>query len=97
MRYRQYFNYCTFSYTAAWWHWERWQREIDWMAMHGVNMPLAITGQEAVWQNMLDVFIATREITSSPASIGVYRETYSLLISELVFKAVFTLFYNTQD
>ncbi len=55
-QYRVYFNYCTFSYTAAWWNWERWQREIDWMAMHGINMPLAITGQEAVWQNMLRHF-----------------------------------------
>jgi alpha-N-acetylglucosaminidase len=47
------FNFCTFSYTMAWWDWDRWQREIDWMAMHGVNMPLAITGHEAVWQNVL--------------------------------------------
>lgn len=55
-QYRAYMNYCTFSYTAAWWNWERWQYEIDWMAMHGINMPLAITGQEAVWQNMLRHF-----------------------------------------
>ncbi|WP_263417685.1 alpha-N-acetylglucosaminidase [Terriglobus albidus] len=55
-RYRSYFNYCTFSYTAPWWDWPRWQREIDWMAMHGINMPLAVTGQEAVWQNTLRRF-----------------------------------------
>ncbi len=48
---RVYLNYCTFSYTMPWWNWERWQQEIDWMAMHGINMPLAITGQEAVWLN----------------------------------------------
>lgn len=47
------FNFCTFSYTMAFWDWNRWQREIDWMAMHGINMPLAITGHEAVWQNVL--------------------------------------------
>jgi alpha-N-acetylglucosaminidase len=47
------FNYCTFSYTMAFWDWPRWEREIDWMAMHGINMPLAITGQEAVWQATL--------------------------------------------
>ncbi|HZI31083.1 MAG TPA: alpha-N-acetylglucosaminidase N-terminal domain-containing protein, partial [Candidatus Binatia bacterium] len=46
---RVYLNYCTFSYTMAWWDWARWQREIDWMALHGINMPLAVTGQEAVW------------------------------------------------
>lgn len=41
-------NFCTFSYTTAYWDWERWQREIDWMAMHGVTMPLAVVGHEAV-------------------------------------------------
>jgi alpha-N-acetylglucosaminidase len=47
------FNFCTFSYTMAFWDWDRWQREIDWMAMRGINMPLAITGHEAVWQAVL--------------------------------------------
>ena len=47
------FNYCTFSYTMAFWDWERWQQEIDWMALHGVNMPLAIVGEECVWRNVL--------------------------------------------
>jgi alpha-N-acetylglucosaminidase len=50
---RVYLNYCTFNYSMSWWDWDRWQREIDWMAMHGINMPLAITGQEAVWQRTL--------------------------------------------
>jgi alpha-N-acetylglucosaminidase len=64
-QYRAYLNYCTFSYTAPWWDWERWQREIDWMAMHGINMPLAITGQESVWQNMLRRFhMSDNEIRS---------------------------------
>ena len=47
------FNYCTFSYSMAFWDWDRWQEEIDWMALHGVNMPLAIVGEECVWRNML--------------------------------------------
>ncbi|MEN8229186.1 MAG: alpha-N-acetylglucosaminidase [Bacteroidota bacterium] len=47
------FNYCTFGYSTAWWDWERWEQEIDWMALHGVNMPLMIVGEEAVWQNTL--------------------------------------------
>jgi len=51
-RYRYYFNYCTFSYTMAWWDWARWEREIDWMALNGINMPLSVTGQEAVWQQV---------------------------------------------
>ncbi len=64
-KYRACFNYCTFSYTMPWWDWSRWQKEIDWMAMHGINMPLAITGQEAVWQNTLRKFkMSDNEIRS---------------------------------
>ncbi|WP_409342394.1 alpha-N-acetylglucosaminidase [Paenibacillus sp. MBLB4367] len=48
-RHRYLYNFCTFNYSMTWWDWARWEREIDWMALHGVNMPLAVTGQEAVW------------------------------------------------
>ncbi len=51
-RYRHYYNVCTFSYTTAWWDWPRWQREIDWMALHGINMPLSHIGQCAIWQRV---------------------------------------------
>lgn len=47
------FNYCTFSYSMAFWDWERWQTEIDWMALHGINMPLCAVGNECVWRNTL--------------------------------------------
>lgn len=53
LRLRYDFNYCTFSYSMAFWDWDRWQREIDWMALHGVNLPLAITGEECVWRSLL--------------------------------------------
>lgn len=49
---RFFLNYCTFGYTMPWWGWAEWERLIDWMALNGVNMPLAITGQEAVWQRV---------------------------------------------
>ena len=52
-KYRVCFNYCTLSYTAAWWDWDRWQREIDYMAMNSINMPLMSVGLEAVWYNTL--------------------------------------------
>ena len=51
-KYRHYFNYCTFNYTSSWWDWERWQFEIDYMALNGINMPLAMTGQNAVWDRV---------------------------------------------
>lgn len=47
------YNYCTFSYTMAFWDWARWEKEIDWMALHGINLPLSMTGVEAVWYNVL--------------------------------------------
>ncbi len=53
LSYRYDFNYCTYSYSMAFWDWERWEKEIDWMALHGVNMPLMVTGMESVWFNVL--------------------------------------------
>ncbi len=52
-QYRYYLNYCTFSYTFAFTDWKGWERELDWMALNGVNLALATTGSEAVWQNTL--------------------------------------------
>lgn len=51
-KYRYYLNYVTFNYSMAWWDWEQWEREIDWMALHGINMPLAVGGQNAIWQRV---------------------------------------------
>lgn len=50
---RFFLNYCTFGYSMPYWKWSDWERLIDWMALQGVTMPLAITGQEKVW---LDVW-----------------------------------------
>jgi len=50
--YRYYLNYCTFNYSMSWWDWARWEKEIDWMALHGINLPLAITGQEYIWHEV---------------------------------------------
>ena len=49
---RFFLNYCTWGYTMPFWDWDDWERFIDWMALNGVNLPLAITGQEAVWYNV---------------------------------------------
>lgn len=51
-----YFNVCTYGYSMPYWDWARWEQEIDWMALHGINMPLALVGYEAilarVWKQM---------------------------------------------
>lgn len=59
--YRYYLNYCTFNYTMSFWEWDRWEKELDWMAINGINMPLAIIGTEAVWQRTLRKFHFTEK------------------------------------
>lgn len=46
-------NYCTISYSMSFYRWADWERELDWMALNGVNLMLAPVGMEAVWQNTL--------------------------------------------
>lgn len=69
-----YMNYCTFSYTASFWDWERWEREIDLMALNGVTTPMAMVGVEAVWRNTLRKFNYTddeiKEFLCGPAFLG---------------------------
>lgn len=52
-KYRVYMNYCTLDYSMCWWDFTRWEKEIDFMAMNGINMPLAVVGAEAVWYETL--------------------------------------------
>ena len=64
--YRYNFNTCTFSYSMAFWTWERWQQEIDWMALHGINAPLNLVGLDVVTRNFL------RELGVSEKDINRY-------------------------
>lgn len=56
-----YQNAVTSSYSFAWWDWKRWEKEIDWMALQGINLPLAFTGQEAIWQKVFQKFNISKE------------------------------------
>ena len=49
---RYFLNYVTFGYSMPWWNFDQWEMFIDWMALNGINMPLSVTGQEAVWQSV---------------------------------------------
>ena len=64
--YRYDFNTCTFSYSMAFWTWERWQQEIDWMALHGINAPLNLVGLDVVTRKFL------RELGVSENDINAY-------------------------
>jgi len=52
IRDRFFLNYCTFGYTLPFWRWRDWERCIDWMALNGINLPLAQTGNEFIWQSV---------------------------------------------
>ncbi|XP_066379796.1 alpha-N-acetylglucosaminidase-like isoform X1 [Miscanthus floridulus] len=54
-----YQNVVTSSYSFVWWDWKRWEKEIDWMALQGINLPLAFTGQESIWQKVFKSFNVT--------------------------------------
>ncbi|CAM8961839.1 unnamed protein product [Rhodiola kirilowii] len=56
-----YQNVVTSSYSYVWWDWETWEKELDWMALQGINLPLAFTGQETVWQKVFMDFNVTKE------------------------------------
>ncbi len=64
--YRYDFNTCTFSYSMAFWTWDRWQKEIDWMALHGINAPLNLVGLDVVTRNFL------KELGMSDSDIAAY-------------------------
>ena len=74
---RFFLNYCTFGYTMPWWSWEQWEHFIDWMALNGINLPLAITGQESVWYEVWsDLGLTDEEIRSyftGPAHLPWHR------------------------
>ena len=65
-KYRYDFNTCTFSYSMAFWTWDRWQKEIDWMALHGINAPLNLVGLDVVTRKFL------RELGVSENDINAY-------------------------
>jgi len=51
-----YMNVCTYGYSLAFVPWSYWEQHIDWMAMQGINMPLAFVGQEWVWERVFESF-----------------------------------------
>lgn len=53
IKHRYYLNYCTLSYSMAFLDWKRWEQELDWMALHGINLCLDIVGTDVVWRNVL--------------------------------------------
>lgn len=76
-KYRYFLNVVTYGYTMPYWDWERWEKEIDWMALHGINMPLALVANEAialrVWQKFGLSKNRTNEFFTGPAYLPWHR------------------------
>lgn len=51
-QYTYYMNVVTHGYTTPYWDWKRWEQEIDWMALHGMNMLLINGTYEAIAQRV---------------------------------------------
>ncbi len=77
LQYSYYMNTCTHSYSSSWWDWPRWEREIDWMALNGINLPLAFTGLEYVTRKLFkELGFSDEELKNwiaGPAFMAWYR------------------------
>lgn len=69
--YRYALNFCTYSYTMAFWNWDEYEPFLDWCAMNGVNLMLDIVGQEEVLRQTLTQYGYTdqevKEYLTGPA------------------------------
>lgn len=75
--FRYYFNVVTYGYSLPYWDWSRWEQEIDWMALHGVNFPLALVGTEAIARRVWKKFgLSQKEVDeyfTGPAHLPFHR------------------------
>uniref|UniRef100_A0AB33JML4 Alpha-N-acetylglucosaminidase n=1 Tax=Prevotella sp. GTC17262 TaxID=3236797 RepID=A0AB33JML4_9BACT len=52
-KHHYYMNVVTYGYTTPYWDWARWEEELDWMALHGIDMPLMLVANEAIYARVL--------------------------------------------
>ena len=71
-RIRMAMTYERFACQVDAWGIDRWSKEIDFMAMHGVNTPLALVGSDAVLYKMLEEMLIKKEANVSYISGGVF-------------------------
>lgn len=58
-----FYNVCTFGYSTAFWSWDEWEKELDWLALHGFDMPLAPVGTEGIlWRVYEKMGLSAKEI-----------------------------------
>ncbi len=50
------FNENVFGYSVPYWDWERWERELDILAINGFNTAMQQIGMEAIWLDLFTEF-----------------------------------------
>ncbi|MBR4862725.1 MAG: alpha-N-acetylglucosaminidase C-terminal domain-containing protein, partial [Firmicutes bacterium] len=76
------YNYCTLSYSMAFWGEEEWRNELDWLALNGVNVVLDATAQEEVWRRFLgELGYSHEEIKDFIAGPAYYAWAYMANLS----------------
>ena len=71
------YNYCTHSYSMAFWGEKEWRDELDWLALNGVNLVLDIVAQEEVWRRfLLSIGYSHQAIKRFIAGPAYYAWTY---------------------
>ncbi len=73
----QYMNVVTYGYSSPYWDEARWDEEIDWMALHGIDMPLMLVGAEQIYREVFyDMGLTKAEIDEwevGPAHLPWFR------------------------
>ena len=54
MPYRYYMNHCVDRYTYRYWDWQRWEKELDWMALNGANIGMLFLDRMAVMHKLAE-------------------------------------------
>ncbi len=61
-----YMQVCAMGYTTPFWDERRWLEEIDWMALHGFDLPLAYPAYEAIFARVMAKYgLTEKEIEAS--------------------------------
>ena len=69
----------------TWWPWERWERELDWMALNGINLALAFAGQELAAQHAFARFGLSEQDMASFFSGPAFLAWQRMVRAELCF------------
>lgn len=73
------------GYSSVWWQWEQWEKNIDWMALNGINLALAFQAEEAIWKRIYLEFGLTHEEIDQHFGGPAFLPWYAALTHSLFF------------